>query len=77
MDAKKMGRPAKFGVKMRRISVSLDDYTIAEARRRGDGSIAEGIRRAFSHHLQVRGPASQACADALSPDSERPEPLPI
>lgn len=73
MEAKKMGRPAKFGVKMRRISVSLDEFTIAEARRRGDGSIAEGIRRAFSPP-QVRGPVSQASQDALSGDTLPPQP---
>ena len=60
--------------RMKRLCLTLDDYTIAEAKRRGDGNLSLGIRRAFSHHLQVVGPAPAPSPGASRPDSE---PLPI
>ena len=59
--------------RMNRLCLTLDDYTIAEAKRRGDGNLSLGIRRAFSPP-QVRGPAPEPSPGASRPDSE---PLPI
>lgn len=59
--------------KMKRLCLTLDDFTIAEAKRRGDGNVSLGIRRAFIPP-QVRGPAPEPSPGASRPDSE---PLPI
>jgi len=59
--------------RMKRLCLTLDDYTIAEAKRRGDGNLSLGIRRAFSPP-QVRGPAPEPLPGASRHDSE---PLPI
>ena len=55
--------------KMKRLCLTLDDFTIAEAKRRGDGNVSLGIRRAFSPP-QVRGPAPAPSPGASRPDSE-------
>ena len=59
--------------RMKRLCLTLDDYTIAEAKRRGDGNLSLGIRRAFSPP-QVRGPAPAPSPGASRRDTE---PLPI
>lgn len=59
--------------RMKRLCLTLDAFTIEEAKRRGDGNVSLGIRRAFSPP-QVRGPAPAPLPGALRPDSE---PLPI
>jgi len=59
--------------RMKRLCLTLDDYTIAEAKRRGDGNLSLGIRRAFSPP-QVRGPVREPLPGASRPGSE---PLPI
>ena len=59
--------------RMKRLCLTLDDFTIAEAKRRGDGNLSLGIRRAFSPP-QVRGPVPEPLPGASRHDSE---PLPI
>jgi len=59
--------------RMKRLCLTLDAFTIAEAKRRGDGNVSLGIRRALSPP-QVRGPAPAPLPGALRPDSA---PLPI
>lgn len=59
--------------RMKRLCLTLDAFTIAEAKRRGDGNVSLGIRRAFSPP-QVRGPAPEPLPGASRLDSE---PLPI
>lgn len=48
--------------RMKRLCLTLDAFTIAEAKRRGDGNLSLGIRRAFSPP-QVRGPAAPESQD--------------
>ena len=59
--------------RMKRLCLTLDAFTIAEAKRRGDGNLSLGIRRAFSPPL-VRGPGPEPSPGASRRDSE---PLPI
>jgi len=59
--------------KMKRLCLTLDSFTITEAKRRGDGNVSLGIRRAFSPP-QVRGPVPEPLPGASRHDSE---PLPI
>ena len=59
--------------RMKRLCLTLDAFTIAEAKRRGDGNLSLGIRRAFSPP-QVRGPVREPLPGASRLDSE---PLPI
>ena len=61
--------------RMKRLCLTLDAFTIAEAKRRGDGNLSLGIRRAFSHHLQVV--ASDPSIQALRPDSAATESEPV
>jgi len=77
MDAKKMGRPAKFGVKMRRVCVTLDDHTIEEAKRIGSGKLSEGIRKAINRHPQAVAPAAQETQGAAPLDTFQPQSAPI
>ena len=55
--------------RMKRLCLTLDDFTIAEAKRRGDGNLSLGIRRAFIPP-QVRGPAPEPLPGASRPGSE-------
>lgn len=61
--------------RMKRLCLTLDDYTIAEAKRRGDGNLSLGIRRAFSHHRQVL--ASAPSIPASHPDSSAKDSEPV
>lgn len=65
-----MNEPKK---RMKRLCLTLDAFTIEEAKRRGDGNVSLGIRRAFSPP-QVRGLVREPLPGASRPDSE---PLPI
>lgn len=76
MEQKPKGPRPKYGQKMRRVCVTLDDETIAKAKRLGGGNLAEGLRRAVIPR-RVAVPASPKTSDALSPDSEQPESLPV
>ena len=62
--------------RMKRLCLTLDDYTIAEAKRRGDGNVSLGIRRAFSPP-QVRGPDASGTQDAALHDTFPRLPAPI
>ena len=72
MEPKAKGKPPIYGQRMRRVCVSLDDFTIAEAKRIGGGNLAAGIRQAVNPR-QVRGPGHEASPDALSPDTLPPQ----
>ena len=76
MEPKQKGKPPLYGQRMRRVCVSLDDYTIAEAKRRGDGNIAKGIRKAFSppQVVALDAPENQ---DAAPLDTFPPQSAPI
>lgn len=62
--------------RMKRLCLTLDDYTIAEAKRRGDGNVSLGIRRAFSPP-QVRGPDASGTQDVAPHDTFPRLPAPI
>lgn len=76
MEQKPKGPRPKYGQKMRRVCVTLDDETIAEAKRLGGGNLAEGLRRAVNPR-RVAVPASPESADASFPDTAPPESLPV
>ena len=71
MEQKAKGKPPLYGQRMRRVCVSLDAATIAEAKRIGGGNLAAGIRQAVNPR-QVRGPAPEASPDALPLDTSPP-----
>lgn len=60
--------------RMKRLCLTLDDFTIAEAKRRGDGNLSLGIRRAFNPP-QVR--ASAPSIPASHPDSSAKDSEPV
>jgi len=62
--------------RMKRLCLTLDPFTIAEARRRGDGNVSLGIRRALSPP-QVRGPDASGTRDAAPHDTSPRLPAPI
>lgn len=62
--------------KMKRLCLTLDAFTIAEAKRRGDGNLSLGIRRAFIPP-QVRGPDVSGTQDAAPHDTSPRQPAPI
>jgi len=62
--------------RMKRLCLTLDDYTILEAKRRGDGNLSLGIRRAFSPP-QVLGPDASGTQDAAPHDTSPRQSAPI
>ena len=62
--------------RMKRLCLTLDAFTIAEAKRRGDGNLSLGIRRAFTPP-QVRGPAAPESQDVDSAAQPAPLPSPV
>jgi len=43
----KLGAPPLFGVKMRRVLVTLDEESVERATKLGDGNLSAGIRKAI------------------------------
>ena len=62
--------------RMKRLCLTLDDFTIAEAKRRGDGNVSLGIRRAFIPP-QVRGPDASGTQDVALHDTSLRQSEPI
>ena len=62
--------------RMKRLCLTLAADPIAEAKRRGDGNVSLGIRRAFSPP-QVLGPDASGTQDAAPPDTFPRQSAPI
>lgn len=65
---------SKQKARMKRLCLTLDEFTIAEAKRRGDGNLSLGIRRAFTPP-QVR--ASAPSIPASHPDFSAKDSEPV